>query len=148
MISFYISCEPPKSTHQASQRILKRNNGQMFIGKFANSKAKKAKDDFISMFTPYKPKKPLEGPLRLCVGWVYPWRKAETKRNKQNGIMHCDKRPDCDNLAKMIQDVLGDLKFYNDDGQIASLEFNKFWGDEPGISISLKELKQEDINND
>ena len=141
-IYFHIDCNPPKSTHQGSMRIMKRKGGAQFIGKFASSKGKKAQDELTAMFTPYTPSEPLQGALELNVLYAYPWRKAEKKANIAKGEMLCDKRPDCDNLSKMIQDILGKLQFYGDDGSIARLIFTKVWSSFPGITITITEINQ------
>ena len=137
MLQFRIDCIPPKATAQASTRILKRKDGSQFVGKFANSKAKKAQDDLLVLLQPHRPEKPLKGPLLLSIIWVYPWRKSEPKKNRVSGLLDCYTRPDCDNLAKMFQDCLTRLAFFGDDSQVSRLYFAKFWGDHPGISVTL-----------
>ena len=137
MINFRVSCIPPKATHQASARIMKRKDGTQFVGKFANSKGKKAQDDLMTLLSAHTPEVPMEGPLLLSIIYVYPWRKSEPKKNRVTGLKDCDTRPDCDNLAKMLQDVMTRLAFWNDDSQVSRLYFAKFWGDQPGITISV-----------
>ena len=110
-----------------------------FVGKYDKGDSVKAKEMFAELFQPYAPSKPLEGALRLTVKWIYPYRKSEPKKNQEFPIW-CDTRPDGDNLLKMPKDVMGDLGFYKDDGQIASLCFDKMWAKDFGIYIKLKEL--------
>ena len=43
-------------------------------------------------------------------------------------------------LYVLTQHWKSDLLFYKDDGQVASLTVAKYWGDEPGISVSVTEL--------
>lgn len=139
---FFISCNPPKSTHQAGQRIIRRKDGTQFIGKFANSKSKAAQQTITALFAPHAPSSPYVGPLGLHVGWIYPWRKSEPKKNRMNGFRWCDTRPDCDNLAKMVKDQLSRLGFWTDDSQVARLVFDKGWGDHPGIFIHIDPLPE------
>jgi len=138
MIWFSISCIPPKSTHQASQRILKRKDGSQFIGKFATSKGKRAQDDLMSLLRPHTPPKPLEGALAVTIIWNYPWRKSEPKKNRVHGSLPCDTRPDCDNLAKGFLDIMGRLGYFFDDAQVAELNFSKNWSEHPGISVEIR----------
>jgi len=140
MIDFFTPCIPPKSTHQASLRILKRHDGTQFVGKFASSKGKRVESELMTLFMPHRPPAPMQGPLSLTVRWYYPWRKAEKKANRGKGFIPCDVRPDCDNLAKFVCDILTRLAFWNDDGQVAELNFLKGWSDKPGIRICIDSL--------
>ena len=141
-IKFHVSIDPPKSTHQGSARaMINRKTGKPFIGKPKGSAGKQASKLLTLLFKGHRPKQPLEGPLKLDVLWCYKWRKRETKKNIAQGMMLCDTVPDCDNIAKMVQDVLEDLGFYKNDGQIAWLSFKKCWTDTGGITITLEELK-------
>jgi Holliday junction resolvase RusA-like endonuclease len=49
-----------------------------------------------------------------------------------------DTRPDCDNIVKLLQDVLTDLEFWNDDGQIAMLQVCKFYAEKPSVIIDVE----------
>ena len=138
MINFFIPCIPPKSTHQAALRILKRHDGTQFVGKFATSKGKRVEGELMTLFMPHRPPAPMQGPLELTVDWCYPWRKSEKRSNKTDGRLPCDVRPDCDNLAKFVCDILTRLAFWNDDGQVANLIFRKCWHNHPGIGIRIE----------
>ena len=138
---FAIRCNPPKSTHQASLRIIKKKDGSQFVGKFDGSKAKQAKRTMTDLFKEHRPFIPFEGAVFLSVTWAYPWRKSEPKKNKVKGWAYCVTRPDCDNLAKIAQDVMTELNFWNDDAQVAVLNFIKIYSDKPRIEIEIKELK-------
>lgn len=140
-VDFFIPCVPPKSTHQGSLRIIKKKDGSQFVGKFKNSKAKQAEGDMISLFLPHKPKQAFDGPVMCSIEWTYPWRKSESKKVRNEYTWkYCDTRPDCDNLTKMVADIMTRLNFWNDDSQIAVLKFTKRWGDDPGIGIWIEEL--------
>jgi len=140
MIDFFIPCNPPKSTAQGSSRIMKRKNGQMFVGRCANSKAAKAKANLLTLLHPHRPETPLEGPLLLVVDWRYAWRKSEPKKNRAEGWKYCDTRPDVDNLCKMLLDAMTTAGFWNDDSQIAKLSFTKEWSNYSGIGIRIQQL--------
>jgi len=141
-ISFHINCIPPKSTHQAALRILRRRDGTQFLGKCSSSKGKHVQNELLMLFAPHAPPAPMQGALTLNVYWAYPWRKSEKKANIAKGAMLCDTRPDCDNLAKFIMDILTRLGFYKDDGQVASLNFTKSWSNAPGITVTLDSAEE------
>ena len=138
----FIPCIPPKSTAQAGQRIMKRKDGSQFIGKFANSKSKAAQNTLLQLLQPYTPTSPYDFPLQCHIGWVSPWRKSEPKKNRVAGWRWSDKRPDCDNLSKTIQDVMSTLGYWIDDSQVCRLFVDKGWGDRPGIYISIQEIPE------
>ena len=140
MTAFTINCVPPKSTHQASLRIMKRRDGTQFVGKCETSKGKKVQRELLTLFAEHRPPEMLSGPLGVAVDWVYPWRKSEPKKNRTTGLKPCDTRPDVDNLAKCVLDIMTRLGFWGDDGQVAALTFCKFWGDKPRIGVSIWEL--------
>ncbi|MHC4616316.1 MAG: RusA family crossover junction endodeoxyribonuclease [Planctomycetota bacterium] len=141
-MNFTIHCIPPKSTHQANLRILKRHDGTQFVGKMKSSKGKAVERDLISLLTPHVPPEPFSGPIRLKVWWNYPWRKSEPKKNRTEGWKWCDTRPDCDNLLKLLEDVMTRLGFWTDDSQVAQVTFSKRWCDVPGIEIEVYELDE------
>ena len=138
-MKIFLSCIPPKATHQASARILKRRDGTSFVGKMQNSKGKAVQRDLLALLHPHAPAQPFEGPLKVKVAWCYPWRKSEPKKNRLAGSKPCDTRPDVDNLAKMFLDICSRL-FWVDDSQISSLTFSKWWGDHPGIALEILEM--------
>lgn len=140
-MEFFIKCNPPKATAQGSSRVLKNpKTGNYFIGKSKNSKASIAKADLIALLREYAPEKPMVGAVQIGVVWVYPWRKSEPKKNRSHGFKWCDKKPDSDNLRKLLFDAMTLLGFWIDDSQIADDRFLKVWGDNPGIQIKLREL--------
>lgn len=142
-VDFFIPCNPPKATSQASLRVLKRQDGTSFIGKMKGSAAKVASRTLTSLMACHTPPQPLKGPLYLCVTWSYAWRKSEKKKFLTIGKRFCDRRPDLDNLLKLLLDCMTTLRFFDDDAQIASLEVEKSWSDKPGISVFLSELQED-----
>ena len=140
-MKFTIHCIPPKATHQASLRIMRRKDGSQFVGKFAKSKGKQAQNDLMTMLMEHRPDKPFSGPLAVSVCWVYPYRKSEPKKNR-TGLIPCHTRPDVDNLFKMLGDCMTRLGFWADDSQVYSLTFSKFWGEMPGIQVEINTLNE------
>ena len=138
-LEFFIPCIPPKSTHQAALRILKRRDGTQFVGKFATSKGKQTQNELMMLFAPHRPLAPMNGPLKLKLVWAYPYRKSESLKHIYP-YKPCDTRPDVDNLLKFIMDIMTRLGFYHDDGQVSAISFMKCWNMETGISVMLEEL--------
>ncbi len=137
MITFHLPINPPKATSQTKRLVMLGGKPRFF----AKKSHQQAENDLLTLCQPYAPDAPLKGPLALSVKFVFPWRKSETKTNRARGILPCDTRPDCDNLVKLVADVLTKLRFYDDDGQIADLHVLKGWGDKVGISVSLQALE-------
>ena len=72
--------------------------------------------------------------------------KSARKKDKElmkAGIMPCFKKPDVDNVAKIIMDALNGTAYY-DDCQIAPIFVDKKWDDGKGprVEISISERKQ------
>lgn len=54
-----------------------------------------------------------------------------------------DTKPDCDNMNKLLQDVLGDLGFFKvGDQQIGDLRVIKKWAEQPYITILIEESSE------
>jgi len=133
MISFHLPITPPKATSQTKRLVMVGGKPRFFPKK----SHKDAEHDLLTLCMPYAPAEPLQGPLSLTVNFVFPWRASESQKRRAMGKMPCDTRPDCDNLVKLVADVLTKLRFYNDDGQIAYLHVSKSWGDKVGISVVI-----------
>ena len=52
-------------------------------------------------------------------------------------------RPDIDNQAKLILDVMTDLRFWKDDSQVVDLELLKYYSEKSFIKIHVMEIKKE-----
>lgn len=140
---FHLDCEPPKSTHQSNVRIFKGRNEKRYIGKSKIGKTAEASRLLARLLAPHAPSEPMTGPISLSVRWVYSYRVAEPQRNRGLDIP-CDKRPDCDNLAKGLLDIMTSCGFWIDDGQISELCFGKYWGSTPGINIEINHINLND----
>jgi Holliday junction resolvase RusA-like endonuclease len=120
---------------------MKAKDGRQFVGKMKTSKGKRTESELMTLLMEHRPPEPFEGPVSLIVAWDYPWRKAEPKKNRGRGFRWCSTRPDCDNILKLLQDVMSRLGFWHDDSQVAKLVFGKRWADCPGIYVSIKPLE-------
>lgn len=107
---------------------------------FAKKEHLKSENDLMLLCGAHAPSEPLSGPVRLRVDFVFPWRKKEPKKRIALGQVPNDARPDCDNLVKLIGDVLTKLRFYNDDAQVAQLHVAKYWGNNVGIAVQIENI--------
>lgn len=134
MIAFRLNIVPPKATSQTKRLVMVGGKPRFFPKKEHSA----AEQDLLNLCMPYRPESPMTGALVLTVHFVFPWRKSESKRNMALGRRPMDKRPDCDNLVKLVADVLTKLHFWGDDSQVSDLRVTKAWGDHPGIAIEIK----------
>ena len=87
----------------------------------------------------------LEGPVQVNIKGVFPIPKSVSKKKYKELINSPHtKKPDCDNLAKIILDPLNKLA-YNDDGQVARLYVDKIYGEEPRVEVNLSTIKDSKI---
>ena len=74
-----------------------------------------------------------EGPCKTLITFGF-----KARRKKDINKLK-DTKPDCDNMNKLLQDVLGDLQFFKvGDQQIGDLRVIKKWSAEPYISIEIE----------
>ena len=124
--------------------IMRRRDGTPFVGKSSSGPGAKAKKDLILMLRDHAPSEPFTGPLAVYVGFIFPFRKSETKARKKLRVIPHDRRPDIDKLLKIFLDCLaspgsGSARYIFDDSQIATIHAEKFWGEDPGIKLSIAE---------
>lgn len=132
---------PMTATHQQKKaRAIPMKNGRNIISFYDPPNVKLWRKTLSAYLLPYKPRKPLEGPLLLEVAVIFPWRKSELKRDMVNGWNYHFTKPDAGNWSKLLEDVMETLSFFRNDSQIASLVVHKFRGDSPCIKFSIQEL--------
>lgn len=136
-LEFWIACVPPKSTHQSALRIFKSKSGKQFVGR--DKKGLAADKNMQALLFPFRPTKPFSGALTLKVGWNYPYRKNEPKKNRNKPIP-CVTRPDADNILKGLIDAMTKVGFWKDDSQIFKLYFEKYYSEKSGISVFIEPL--------
>ena len=82
-------------------------------------------------------------PLRMWIKAFYPIPKSTTKKNRQlmiEGKLLPTKKPDADNVAKVICDALNGIA-YGDDTQIVRLSVEKVYTDEqPRVQVLIEEV--------
>lgn len=120
----------PKGTAQMKRANFR--NGTFFEGK----DIKAARRFYLSEIGPEAPKTPFKGPISVSVEFYYP-----IKDKRKKGQFKTS-RPDCDNLVKLLLDCMTQLRFWDDDAQIAILRIMKKYSftDKAAISIHVVEM--------
>lgn len=86
-------------------------------------------------------------PLAISIEAYMPIPQSASKKKadmmKQN-ILLPTKKPDCDNIAKIICDALNGVA-YPDDKQIVSMLVSKRYSDNPYVKISIWDVREETV---
>jgi Holliday junction resolvase RusA-like endonuclease len=83
-----------------------------------------------------------EGYVKLNLNLYYSIAKSDSKKKKLmklNNELRPNKKPDIDNVVKLVADALNEVA-YKDDTQIIELECRKFYSDIPRIEITIEDL--------
>lgn len=88
----------------------------------------------------------LTGEVEAEIKAYYAIPKSMTKKNRQlieEGKLHPTKKPDLDNVAKIILDALNGIA-YKDDSQVVRLHVEKEYADDnkPRVEVVLRELEE------
>lgn len=87
-------------------------------------------------------KNQLEGQIKATICAYFGIPKSATKGKKlamRHNITRPVKKPDNDNIAKIILDSLNNLA-YKDDSQVVDLIVQKFYSEEPRVEVELEEV--------
>lgn len=85
----------------------------------------------------------LEGMIQVKINAYFKIPKSGSKKKKAkmaSGEIRPTKKPDIDNILKMVTDALNELA-YDDDKQIVSALVEKYYSQDPRVEVELKELK-------
>ena len=140
MINIYIPGDPDTVTAQQKGLKIKRSRtGKYYPQFYEKPEVKAAKRKLYYQIQDHRPMEPISGPIELMIVWAFD---IGTKPKKYIGQPRTT-RPDLDNLNKSVMDILTDLKFWNDDGQVAKLLLMKRWvrAEDAGIHITINEIE-------
>lgn len=87
-------------------------------------------------------RKQLEGALQMRVIAYMPIIKSTSKKNAElmrMGNIRPTKKPDWDNIGKIISDALNGLA-YHDDSQIVTATVEKWYSDNPRVEVEIQEM--------
>lgn len=81
-----------------------------------------------------------KGPLEIDITGIFPVPASTSKKKTREliGTAH-DKKPDADNMAKIVLDPLNKLA-YQDDGQVSKLNVSKIYGVEPRVDVTIRQI--------
>ena len=82
-------------------------------------------------------------PVQARISCYYGIPKSMSKSNREkayHGELRPTKKPDLDNIAKIVLDSLNGLA-YKDDSQVVSLRIDKHYADKPLVKVELYELE-------
>ena len=91
---------------------------------------------------------PDDMPLKVIINAYYDIPKSASKKKRAqmlDGELRPTKKPDADNIAKIICDALNGIA-YRDDAQVVTCIINKRYSEEPSVSVEIEEI--EFIRND
>lgn len=78
-------------------------------------------------------------PLSVYVTAFFSIPKSASKKKARDmgeGYIRPTKKPDCDNIGKIVCDALNGIAFY-DDSQIVELIINKYYSDTPQVRVNI-----------
>ena len=114
-------------------------------GAYTPAKTRKAESFMKQEIKKIYKGKPLEDAFVLIIDFIFAPNKSDTKKTKEqkesNQIFHV-KKPDLDNLVKLVKDSLNGILIL-DDSQICTEITNKLFGKEDEIKITL--IKKEHV---
>ena len=87
----------------------------------------------------------LEGALKMTVNAFFSIPKSASKKNREKmlrGEIRPTKRPDWDNIGKIVSDALNEMA-YKDDCQIVDARVIKRYSDNPRVEVEITELTPE-----
>lgn len=136
VIEFFMAMHPPTTTGQMRKITIIKAGPMKGRPRFYDPpEVEAAKSKLECRLAHHAPKEPLLRTLRLSCKWCFP-----VGEGHFDGELKATD-PDCDNLMKLLQDVMQKLKFYKNDAQIAELYVGKYYAAIPGIWIRLEEIE-------
>jgi Holliday junction resolvase RusA-like endonuclease len=79
-------------------------------------------------------------PLRMVVTAIFPIPKSASKKMREamiEGTVRPTKRPDWDNIGKIISDSLNEIA-YKDDSQLVDVRVFKYYGEIPQVNVVME----------
>lgn len=116
----------PVAQGRARTRVIQAG-GKAFATHYDPKKSAQAKDDIKQQVILQGPEYHESGPLSVDVTFEVPRPRAHYRTNGQlkgNAPIFCDKKPDCSNYLKGLEDALNGI-LWRDDSQIAIVNVRK-----------------------
>jgi crossover junction endodeoxyribonuclease RusA len=124
----------------------KTKSGDPVVRVYEAGTAESWKSDIAQALQPHIPSTPIESgaSVRLKFSFKRPKSHYGTGKNSSQlkpsapGTWHCQ-RPDCDNLAKVVLDVIKSIGIIRDDGVVFELHVSKIWDSHSsGVLINIR----------
>lgn len=99
-------------------------------------------EDYIRLLYRTQIKHYFEGYVKLTIKAFYGVAKSDSKKKKEDklsNVLRPSKKPDIDNVVKLIADALNDIA-YKDDTQIVEICAMKFYSDKPRVEVIIEDI--------
>ncbi len=110
---------------------------------YKHEKQKAEESKLLGLLYQHAPQKPLECAVELKIVAYMPIPKSWPKWKRASameGSLRPDKKPDADNLTKMILDVFNGI-FWRDDKQVVDISVKKYYSHSPRWEIEIGGLR-------
>jgi Holliday junction resolvase RusA-like endonuclease len=137
-IEFKMHLQPPKITQQ--EHKIGTLGGRPYI--YEPAELKDAREKLTAHLSKFKPPRKFQGPVKLTVTWYFYNPKV------QETFAWRTKKPDTDNLDKMLKDCMTRLDYWEDDAQVACEYIHKLDTsiiEQTGIAIGIEELDTREV---
>jgi Holliday junction resolvase RusA-like endonuclease len=119
--------------------LLRAKSGKQFVHHYRAAAVQRNMNALAILAAPYRPVRPLEGPVRATFCFQFPFLASHSKRFRAS-MQPKDTKPDLENLCKNLNDVLEASGFFHNDAQVAELTISKCWTDSPGVHVRLETI--------
>ncbi|EGT3757647.1 TPA: RusA family crossover junction endodeoxyribonuclease [Clostridioides difficile] len=99
-------------------------------------------EELIKWLYQSKVKHYFEGYIKMTLRCYYSIAKSNSKKVKEqkiNNVLRPSKKPDIDNVVKIIADSLNEIA-YKDDTQIVEVVASKYYSDKPRVEVELEDI--------
>lgn len=146
----------PKAKRRHRSRIAGRP-GKQFVATYADPKGVDEEDDIRVIAAQHRPPKLMMGAIYLGLNFYLPIPKSMTKARRRCALtvylvskmpwLRCvqfwpTKKPDLDNLEKLVKDACNKVIWY-DDAQVCAVQKFKYYGEEPRTEVYIEDLPSE-----
>ena len=132
----------PKAQKRARSRAVKSGD-RTFTMTYTDKDQRTEQNRLMALMYEHRPPEPLQGAIALGVRAYLPIPKSKPKKWQaaaMAGEIRPTTKPDIDNLAKNIEDVMNGV-FFVDDRQIVTLSVEKWYGEPARWEISLESIE-------
>lgn len=132
-INFTIDGEPIGKERPRMNSITKRT--------YTPNKTKNY-EDYIKYLYQSKVRYYFDGYIKMTLRCYYSITKSNSKKvkeQKRNNVLRPSKKPDIDNVIKVVADSLNEIA-YKDDTQIVEVVASKYYSDRPRIEVILEDV--------